>query len=78
MLREKMINITVRLTVLFLAMVLLSSCSVGTVKPFLKDGEFQAENLPVRTLRILALTDGTHDQSNIAKLIDQSSQLVEE
>lgn len=78
MLREKMINITVRLTVLFLAMVLLSSCSLGTVKPFLKDGEFQAENLPVRTLRTLVLTDGTHDQSKIAKLIDQSSQLAEE
>ena len=76
--RDKMIKITVRLTVFFFAMVLLSSCSMGTVKPFLKDREFQAENLPVRTLRTLVLTDGTQDKSKIAKFIGECSQLVEE
>jgi len=71
-------NITIRLTLFLFAIFLLSSCSAGTVKPFLKDPEFQAENLPVRTLRTLVLTDGTHDQSKIVKFIEQSSQLVEE
>lgn len=76
-----MIKMALRSTRIILSVyvaLLLSSCSVGTVKPFLKDREFQAENLPVRTLRTLVLTDGTHDQSKIARLIDQSSQLVEE
>jgi hypothetical protein len=59
-------------------MALLPSCSIGTVKPFLKDPEFQAQNLPVRVLRIFVLTDSTHDKSKITKFIDQCSHVIEE
>jgi hypothetical protein len=58
--------------------VFLSSCSFGTVKPFLKSPEYQSENLPVRTLRILAMTDGTHPQPQIAQTISKCSQISEE
>jgi hypothetical protein len=58
--------------------VFLSSCSWGTVKPFLKSPEYQSENLPVRTLRILAMTDGTYTQPQITQSISKCSQILEE
>jgi hypothetical protein len=75
--KEKTTKIATQLIPFFLTMVLLPSCSVGTVKPFLKDHEFQAQNLPVRTLRILLLTDGSDNKSKIINLIDRCSQLIE-
>jgi len=76
--KNKTKKIAISLIIFLFTALLLSSCSMGTVKPFIKDKEFQAENLPIRTLRVLVLTDGTYDKSKITKLIDQCSQLVEE
>jgi len=55
----------------------LSGCYTGTVKPFLDRPEFKAENEPVRTLKILMLTDGSYRREEIERLVSKCSRIME-
>jgi len=48
------------------------------VKPFLKSEQLQAENLPTRNLRVLAVTDESHRETKIIEFTDRCSQLIEQ
>lgn len=56
----------------------LAACSVGTIKPFLKDQAFQQENQPVRILRTIVLTDGSKSNDQIMGSIKKISSVMEE
>lgn len=60
---------------LFVAWVV--GCYTGTIKPFLNEPEFTAENQPIRVLRILVITDGTYRKDAIEGLIAECSRIVE-
>lgn len=60
---------------LFVAWVV--GCYTGTIKLFLNEPEFKAENQPIRALRILVITDGTYRKDAIEGLIAECSRIVE-
>ena len=57
--------------------VCLISCYGGSVKPLLNRPEFRAENEPIRTLRILLITDESYRKDEIEKFVSKCSRLVE-
>lgn len=60
-----------------LLLISLAGCYAGTVKPFIDLPEFKAENEPVRTLRILMLTDGSYGKEEIEELVSKCSRIME-
>jgi tetratricopeptide (TPR) repeat protein len=60
-----------------LLLISLAGCYAGTVKPFVERPEFKAENEPVRTLRILMLTDGSYQKEEIEELVSKCSWIME-
>ncbi|MCJ7785061.1 MAG: tetratricopeptide repeat protein [Desulfobacterales bacterium] len=63
--------------VLLLPLVCLIGCYSGSVKPLLNRPEFKAENQPIRTLRILLITDDAYRKDEIEKFVSKCSRLVE-
>jgi tetratricopeptide (TPR) repeat protein len=63
--------------VLLLPLVYLLGCYAGSVKPLLSRPEFKAENDPIRTLRVLLITDDSYRRDEIEKFISKCSGLVE-
>jgi len=63
--------------VLLLPLVCLLGCYAGSVKPMLNRPEFRAENNPIRTLRVLLITDPSYPRDEIEKFISRCSGLVE-
>ena len=64
--------------ILFLPIMLLCSCAVGTVKPHLGEPAFQAANQPTRTLSILVATDDSFSREAIQNIISRTSQSLSE
>jgi tetratricopeptide (TPR) repeat protein len=64
-------------SLILLLLLSLFGCYAGTVKPFIDRPEFKAENEPVRTLRILVLTDGVYRKDEIEKLVSKCSRITE-
>ena len=62
---------------LLLILVCLVSCYGGSVKPLLSRPEFRAENEPIRTLKILLITDDSYRKDEIEKFVSKCSRLVE-
>jgi Tetratricopeptide repeat len=62
---------------LLLLLVFLSGCYSGSVKPLLSRPEFKVENEPIRTLRILLVTDDSYRESEIKKFVSKCSSLLE-
>jgi tetratricopeptide (TPR) repeat protein len=52
-------------------------CNAGSVKPLLNRPEFKAENEPIRTLRVLLITDNTYQKDEIEKFVSKCSNLIE-
>jgi hypothetical protein len=66
-----------RILIIISALVIIvSSCSYGTVKPFLKDEKFQESNLPIRTIKILLFTDSTCNQATILNFVEKCSRMI--
>ena len=65
-----------KFTILFFLVCLLG-CAAGSVKPLLEQPEFKAENQPIRTLRVLLVSDDTYRKDEIEKWISTCSNLVE-
>jgi hypothetical protein len=63
--------------VLLLPFICLLGCYSGSVKPLLNRPEFKAENEPIRTLRILLITDDAYRKNEIEKFVSKCSRLVE-
>ncbi len=69
---------------LLLAMVLgllvtSTGCGIGTVAWSLKDPKFQEENRPIRTVRIVVLSDGSNDRERVERIVaGVSDSLTEE
>ncbi len=55
----------------------LVGCAAGSVKPLLDQPEFKAGNQPVRTLRVLLLTDDSYRKDEIEKWMARCSDLIE-
>ena len=62
---------------LLLLLACLLGCAAGSVKPLLDQPDFKAENQPIRTLRILLITDDSYRKDEIEKWISRRSNLVE-
>jgi len=62
---------------LLLPLVCLLGCYAGSVKPLLDRPEFKAENEPIRTLRVLLITDDSYRKDEIEKFVSKCSALVE-
>ena len=62
---------------LLLLLVCLFRCYAGSVKPLLNQPEFKAENEPVRTLRILLVTDNSYRNDEIETFLSKCSNLIE-
>jgi len=60
-----------------LLLISVSGCYAGTVKPLMNRPEFKAENEPIRTVRVLAITDGSYRKEEIEKLVSKCSQIME-
>jgi hypothetical protein len=60
----------------FLVIVILSStsCGIGTVAWSLKDPKFQEENQPIRTVRLVVLSDGSNDKAGVERIIESVSE----
>ena len=58
-------------------MLCLLGCYAGSVKPLLDHPEFKAENEPIRTLKILVITDHSYRKDEIEKFVSKCSRLVE-
>jgi len=67
----------IRELALLLPLVFLLGCYAGSVKPLLNHSEFKAENEPIRTLRILLITDNSYRKDEIEKFVSRSSSLLE-
>ena len=67
----------VKTLLLLLLLVCLLGCYAGSVKPLLNRPEFKAENEPIRTLRVLLITDNSYRKDEIEKLVSKCSSLVE-
>jgi len=65
---------TITLLLLFICLV---GCAAGSVKPLLEHPEFKAENQPVRTLRVLLITDDSYRKDEIERWMARCSDLVE-
>jgi len=63
--------------VLLLPFICLLGCYSGSVKPLLNRPEFKTENEPIRTLRILLITDDAYRKDEIEKFVSKCSRLVE-
>ena len=63
--------------VLLLPLACLIGCYSGSVKPLLSRPEFKAENEPIRTLRVLLVTDDAYRKDEIEKFVSKCSRLVE-
>jgi len=63
--------------VLLVFLVCLPGCYAGSVKPLLNRPEFKAENEPIRTLRVLLITDNSYPKDKIEKFVSKCSSLVE-
>ena len=63
--------------VLLLPLACLIGCYSGSVKPLLNRPEFKAENEPIRTLRILLITNDAYRKDEIEKFVSKCSRLVE-
>lgn len=63
--------------VILLLLVCLTGCYSGSVKPLLSRPEFKAENEPIRTLRVLLITDDSYQKPEIRKFVSTCSHLVE-
>lgn len=55
----------------------LLGCYAGSVKPLLNRPDFKSENEPIRTLKVLLITDNTYQKDEIEKFILQCSSLIE-
>jgi tetratricopeptide (TPR) repeat protein len=62
---------------LLLPLACLIGCYSGSVKPLLSRPEFKAENEPIRTLRVLLVTDDVYRKDEIEKFVSKCSRLVE-
>jgi tetratricopeptide (TPR) repeat protein len=62
---------------LLLSLLFFLGCYAGSVKPLLDRPEFKAENKPIRTLRILAITDESYRRDDIEKFVSRCSRLTE-
>ena len=62
---------------LLLILLCLVGCYGGSVKPLLNRPEFRAENEPIRTLKILLITDASYRKDEIEKFVSKCSRLVE-
>jgi tetratricopeptide (TPR) repeat protein len=60
-----------------LPLICLLGCYSGSVKPLLNRPEFKAENQPIRTLRILLITDDSYRKDEIEKFVSTCSRLAE-
>ena len=60
-----------------LVLVCLLGCYAGSVKPLLNRPEFKAENEPIRTLRVLLITDHSYQKEEIEKFVSKCSRLAE-
>ncbi len=63
--------------ILLLLLLALVGCYSGSVKPLLNRPEFRAENEPIRTLKILVITDDSYRKDEIEKFVSKCSHLVE-
>jgi len=63
--------------VFVILLVCLLGCYSGNVKPLLYRFDFQSENEPIRTLKVLLVTDNTYQKDEIEKFILQCSSLVD-
>ncbi len=52
---------------------LLSGCGIGTVAWSLKDPKFQEENQPIRTVKLVVLSDGSNDKNGVERIIENVS-----
>ena len=62
---------------LLLPLIYLLGCYSGSVKPLLNRPEFRAENEPIRTLRILLITDDSYRKDEIERFVSKCSGLAE-
>lgn len=67
---------TLKLFLLLAVVSLLASCA--TVKGHVHDADFRAENLPLREVRVLVVTDGSHGRDQIDQLIWECSRVFDE
>jgi len=63
--------------VFVILLVCLLGCYSGNVKPLLYRFDFQSENEPIRTLKVLLVTDNTYQKDEIEKFILKCSSLVD-
>jgi tetratricopeptide (TPR) repeat protein len=63
--------------VLLILLFCLPGCYAGTVKPLLNRPEFRAENEPIRTLKVLLITENTYRKEEIEKFVSKCSNLIE-
>ena len=63
--------------VLLSLLLCLIGCFAGSVKPLLDHPEFKTENEPIRTLKILLITDNSYRRDEIEKFVSKCSHLVE-
>jgi tetratricopeptide (TPR) repeat protein len=66
-----------KIPVFLLLLACLLGCYSGSVKPLLSRPEFKAENEPIRTLKILLVTDDSYRKNEIEKFVSKCSRLVE-
>ena len=66
-----------KMLVYLLLLACLVGCYSGSVKPLLSRPEFKTENEPIRTLRILLITDDSYRKDEIEKFVSRCSRLVE-
>jgi tetratricopeptide (TPR) repeat protein len=64
-------------SVLLLLLLCILGCYAGTIKPLLSKPEFQAQNKPIRTLKILAMTDASFRENEIEAFVSKCSELME-
>ncbi len=63
--------------VLVILLCCLIGCYSGSVKPLLNRSDFKSENEPIRTLKVLLITDNTHQKDKVEEFIIQCSSLIE-
>lgn len=64
--------------ILLAVLILITACAhINTIKPYLNNPEFQAQNFPIRDLRLAVYTDGDND-SEINQLIVKTSETLKE
>ena len=74
--RRRMRKIILSIMILGL---LASGCGIGTVAWSLKDPKFQEENQPIRTVRLVVLSDGSNDKTGVERIIEiVSDDLIQE